>query len=132
MQKIGRHTSSNGKTTRLWQISRLSPKNIEYRYFSTVWALKRCVFTMAFHSSPKRTRKSCPRLWNNWTSSRLARLTKPTKGRNQEGDESIDAYVAALRKLAQTCNFCECLNDTLIRDRIVLGVKSKHLHRTKW
>ena len=34
--------------------------------------------------------------------------------RNQEGDESIDAYVAALRKLAQTCNFCECLNDTLI------------------
>ena len=47
--------------------------------------------------------------------------------RNQEADESIDAYVTALRKLAQTCNFCECLNDTLIRDRIVLGVKSKHL-----
>ena len=49
--------------------------------------------------------------------------------RNQEGDESIDAYVAALLKLAQTCNLCECLNDTLIRDRIVLGVKSKHLRK---
>ena len=49
--------------------------------------------------------------------------------RNQEGDESIDAYVAALRKLAQTCNFCKCLSDTLIRDRIVLGVNSKHLRK---
>ena len=49
--------------------------------------------------------------------------------RNQESDESIDVYVAALRKLAQTCNFCECLQDTLIRDRIVLGVKSKQLRK---
>ena len=49
--------------------------------------------------------------------------------RNQESDESIDVYVAALRKLAQTCNFCECLHDTLIKDRIVLGVKSKQLRK---
>ena len=49
--------------------------------------------------------------------------------RNQESDESIDVYVAALRKLAQTCNFCKCLHDTLIRDRIVLRVKSKQLRK---
>ena len=49
--------------------------------------------------------------------------------RNRESDETIDVYVAALRKLAQTCNFCECLHDTLITDRIVLGVKSKQLRK---
>lgn len=49
--------------------------------------------------------------------------------RSQEAEESIDAYVAALRKLAHTCNFCPCLHDTLIRDRIVLGVRSKQLRK---
>ena len=49
--------------------------------------------------------------------------------RNQEADESIDAYVATLRKLAHTCNFCSCLHDTLIRDRIVLGVRSTQLRK---
>ena len=42
--------------------------------------------------------------------------------RNQSPEETIDAYVATLRTLAQTCNFCECLRDSLIRDRIVLGI----------
>lgn len=41
--------------------------------------------------------------------------------RNQEADESINGYVAALRKLAQTCN--------IIRDRIVLGVRSKQMRK---
>ena len=41
--------------------------------------------------------------------------------RNQEADESINGYVAALRKLAQTCN--------IIRDRIVLGVRSKQTRK---
>lgn len=49
--------------------------------------------------------------------------------RDQEADESIDAYVAALRKLAQTCNLCTCLHDSIIRDRIVLGVRSKQLRK---
>ena len=44
--------------------------------------------------------------------------------RNQEEDESIDAYVAILRTLARTCNFCDCLKDSLIRDRIVFGVRN--------
>jgi hypothetical protein len=45
--------------------------------------------------------------------------------RNQKPDESIDVYVAALRTLAKTCNFCDCLKDTLLRDRIVLGIQSQ-------
>ena len=40
--------------------------------------------------------------------------------RNQSKEESIDVYVAALRKLAKTCNFKE--PDRMIRDRIVMGV----------
>ena len=43
--------------------------------------------------------------------------------RNQQENESISAYVTEIRFLAKTCNFCACLHDTLIRDRIVLGIK---------
>ena len=42
--------------------------------------------------------------------------------RNQSPEESIDAYIAIIRTLAQMCNFCDCLRDSLIRDRIMLGV----------
>ena len=49
--------------------------------------------------------------------------------RDQEADESIDAYVTVLPKLAQTYNFCACLHDSVIRDRIVLGVRSKQLRK---
>jgi hypothetical protein len=49
--------------------------------------------------------------------------------RNQESSESIEGYVTALRTLAQTCNFCNCLNDTLLRDHIVLGVKDNHTRK---
>lgn len=41
--------------------------------------------------------------------------------RNQEPGETIDHYVMALRKLAQTCDFGN-IRDSLIRDRLVLGV----------
>jgi len=34
--------------------------------------------------------------------------------RYQKEGESIDAYVGELRTLAQTCNFCPCLHDSLI------------------
>jgi len=43
--------------------------------------------------------------------------------RSQKEDESIDHYVLALRTLLKSCNFCQCLHDSLIRDRIVFGVK---------
>ena len=45
--------------------------------------------------------------------------------RDQKEGEAIDAYVGQLRTLAQSCNFCTCLNDTLIRD----GVTRKWLLR---
>ena len=45
--------------------------------------------------------------------------------------ESVDSFVAELRNLAKTCNFCDCLRDSLIRDRIVLVFNSKHNRNTK-
>jgi hypothetical protein len=39
--------------------------------------------------------------------------------------ESVDSFVAELKTLAKTCNFCDCLRDSLIRDRIVLGIKNE-------
>jgi hypothetical protein len=50
-------------------------------------------------------------------------------GRNQGQDESIEAYIAALRSLAKTCGFCECLADSLLRDRIVLGIHNNSLRK---
>ena len=49
--------------------------------------------------------------------------------RDQEADAFIDTYVAALQKSALTCNLCSCLHDSIIRDRIVLGMRSKQLRK---
>ena len=49
--------------------------------------------------------------------------------RNQEENESIDAYVTALRTLSKTCNFCDCMHNSIIRDRIVLGMKDKRTRK---
>ena len=46
--------------------------------------------------------------------------------RNQEQTESIDAYVAELRKLAKGCNFGD-FEDRMLRDRILVGCKSEHV-----
>ena len=45
--------------------------------------------------------------------------------RAQHPDETTDShtYVAALKDLRKTCNFCDCLQECLLRDRIVFGVK---------
>ena len=43
--------------------------------------------------------------------------------RNQRDDENIDSYVAELRRLSKTCQFCECLRSSLIRDRLVIGIR---------
>ena len=37
----------------------------------------------------------------------------------------MDSFVAELKTMAKTCNFCHCLRDSLIRDRIVLGIKNE-------
>ena len=49
--------------------------------------------------------------------------------RNQGEQESIDAYVTVLRNLAKSCNFCDCMRDSLIRDRIVLGVNNNAIRK---
>ena len=41
--------------------------------------------------------------------------------RDQETNESVDAYVTTLRKLAKTCNYGS-LTDSLTRDRMVVGI----------
>ena len=41
--------------------------------------------------------------------------------RDQESNESVDAYVTVLRKLAKTCNYGP-LTDSLIRNRMVVGI----------
>ena len=49
--------------------------------------------------------------------------------RDQKEGETIDKYVAELRTLAHTCNFCPCLHDSLIRDRIVLGIRDANTRK---
>ena len=48
--------------------------------------------------------------------------------KNQE-NKSIEVYVTALRALAKTCNFCDCMHDSIIRDRIVLGIQDKQTRK---
>eukprot|EP00112_Aurelia_sp_Birch-Aquarium-sp1_P015145 Seg333.2 transcript_id=Seg333.2/GoldUCD/mRNA.D3Y31 product="hypothetical protein" protein_id=Seg333.2/GoldUCD/D3Y31 len=49
--------------------------------------------------------------------------------RSQKPDESIDSYVTCLKSLAKTCKFCDCLRDSLLRDRIVIGVMDDNLRK---
>ncbi|KAK2158689.1 hypothetical protein LSH36_165g00005 [Paralvinella palmiformis] len=42
--------------------------------------------------------------------------------RNQAMDENVDNYVTCPRTLAKTCNFCDNCGDSLIRDRIIMGI----------
>ena len=39
--------------------------------------------------------------------------------------KSVNCFVAELKTLAKTCNFCDCLRDSLISDHIVLGIKDE-------
>ena len=61
------------------------------------------------------------------------RFMNATYSIDQKEHEAIDRYEGELRTLAQSCNFCTCLHDILIRYRIVLGIRDggtrKHLLR---
>ena len=50
--------------------------------------------------------------------------------RGQMCEEAIDAYVAALKILQKTCNFCDCLKDSLLRDRIVFGARDNGVRKS--
>ena len=43
--------------------------------------------------------------------------------RSQQPGEAFDDYLTSLRELAKTCDFCEQCIDSLIRDRIVTGIR---------
>ena len=49
--------------------------------------------------------------------------------RQKNETESVDQYITALRTLAKTCNFCACLRDSLIRDRLVIGINNNALQK---
>ena len=42
--------------------------------------------------------------------------------RDQKPEESVELYISALKNLLQSCNFCDCMRDSLMRYRIVLGI----------
>ena len=44
--------------------------------------------------------------------------------RTQKSAETADQFVTALKTLSATCNFCDCMRETLIRDRLVTGINS--------
>ena len=48
--------------------------------------------------------------------------------RDQESNESVDAYVTALRKLAKTCNYGS-LTDLLIRDEMAVSINDNSAHK---
>ena len=43
--------------------------------------------------------------------------------RDQKEGEQFEEYLSALRTLRKTCNFCEHMKDSLLRDRLILGIK---------
>ena len=45
--------------------------------------------------------------------------------RDQKKDESIEDYVTELRTLSKTCNFTDDMKDSLLRDRIVIGIRDQ-------
>ena len=47
---------------------------------------------------------------------------------NQSSDDTIDQYLNRLRKLASTCAY-GTLSDELIRDRLVIGIKSHEVRK---
>ena len=42
--------------------------------------------------------------------------------RHQDESESFELFLSALRKLIKTCNYCGTCVNSILRDRIVLGI----------
>lgn len=48
--------------------------------------------------------------------------------RCQKSQESLSQYVQDIQKLAKSCEF-ETLEESLVRDRVIFGIKNKKLRR---
>ena len=49
--------------------------------------------------------------------------------RKQTHGEAVDAFVTALRNLAKNCNLCECMRESLLRDRVIMGILDSDLRK---
>ena len=49
--------------------------------------------------------------------------------RDQNEGETVEAYISALKELASSCSFCDCLKDSLIRDRLVMGIRDNQTRK---
>ena len=49
--------------------------------------------------------------------------------RSQKEDKSINHYVSGLKTQTKSCNFCQCLKNSLLRDTTVFGVKERALRK---
>ena len=48
---------------------------------------------------------------------------------NQTPGEAVDAFITALRNLAKNCNFCDCMRESLLRDRVIMGILDSDLRK---
>ena len=51
--------------------------------------------------------------------------------RDQHPSENVDSYITCLRNMSKTCNFCDVCRESLIRDRIILGIRFRGYQDTK-
>jgi len=49
--------------------------------------------------------------------------------RNQADGEIFESFLATLRKMTKTCKYCDRCIDSVLRERIVLGVKDMTTHQ---
>ena len=43
--------------------------------------------------------------------------------------ETFDTYLTDLQHLAKNCNFCTCMSDTRMRDRVVIGIHNNETRK---
>ena len=120
-----RNCSKPGRTARGISSRAISP---------FLWVPTRCVWYSCLSFATEEDKKKLSKVMEKLDEFAIGEVNETYEryvfnSRDQEADESIDAYVAALRKSALTCNLCSCLHDSIIRDKIVLGVRSKQLRK---
>ena len=49
--------------------------------------------------------------------------------RIQETGEKFELFYADLQRLVKTCNYCESCKDSILKDRIVMGINDSNLQR---